>query len=275
MSRLCILVSVLLASAYGSVLPESDALLSILPRPHYEQSGEIESPRGNRIVGGYEIDITDAPHQVSLQSRGSHICGGSIISSKWVLTAAHCTDGASVSNLRVRVGSTKHASGGQVIAISRIFQHPQFSYSTIDYDYSLLQLAKTLSLNNSSHVITLPEQDESLPDGTLCEVSGWGNTQSITQSRDKLRAAYVPSYNQQQCNQAYRLYGGVTDRMICAGFQQGGKDACQGDSGGPLVANGKLVGVVSWGLGCAQPNYPGVYSRVAAARDWIRSNSGV
>lgn len=275
MVRFCILVSVLLVSAYGSVLPESDLLLPTLPRPRYGQYNAVASPRGNRIVGGFEIDITDAPHQVSLQSRGSHICGGSIISPNWVLTAAHCTDGASVSNLRVRVGSTKHASGGEVVSISRIVQHPQFSYSTIDYDYSLLQLAKSLSLSNSSQVIALPEQNEPVPDGTLCEVSGWGNTQSITQSRDKLRAAYVPSYNQAQCNKAYNMYGGVTDRMICAGFQQGGKDACQGDSGGPLVANGKLVGVVSWGLGCAQPNYPGVYSRVAAARDWIRSNSGV
>lgn len=128
-------------------------------------------------MGGFEIDITDAPHQVSLQSRGSHICGGSIISPEWVLTAAHCTDGASASNLRVRVGSTKHASGGAVVSISRIVQHPQFSYSTIDYDYSLLKLAKKVTLGNSSQVIALPEQDEPVPDGTLCEVSGWGNTQ--------------------------------------------------------------------------------------------------
>lgn len=149
-----------------------------LSRPRYEQNGGVPLIlRGHRIVGGFEIDISDAPHQVSLQSRGSHICGGSIISAKWVLTAAHCTDGASVSNLRVRVGSTKHASGGKVISISRIVQHPKFSYSTIDYDYSLLQLSTAVALGNSSQVVDLPEQDEPVPDGTLCEVSGWGNTQ--------------------------------------------------------------------------------------------------
>ncbi|XP_053692371.1 trypsin-1-like [Sabethes cyaneus] len=269
---------VLVCAAFATVLGNDDSIVpsGVFPRPHYGtvQSSEKEDSN-HRIVGGFEIDIADAPHQISLQSRGSHICGGSIISSKWVLTAAHCTDGASASNLRVRVGSTKHASGGTVIAISRIVQHANYTSRTIDYDFSLLQLKKAIKLGNASRVIKLPEQNESVADGTLCEVTGWGNTQSINESRHSLRAAYVPSFNQQDCNRAYGLYGGVTDRMLCAGFREGGKDACQGDSGGPLVANGKLVGVVSWGLGCAQPNYPGVYSRVAAAREWIRSNSGV
>lgn len=85
----------------------------------------------------------------------------------------------------------------------------------------------------------------------------------------------VPSVNQTECSKAYNNMGGITDRMICAGFKAGGKDACQGDSGGPLVADNKLVGVVSWGYGCAKPDYPGVYSRVAAARDWIRSKTNI
>lgn len=85
----------------------------------------------------------------------------------------------------------------------------------------------------------------------------------------------MPIVNQTVCSDAYASFGGITDRMICAGLTAGGKDACQGDSGGPLVADGKLVGVVSWGYGCARPNYPGVYSRVAAVRDWITKKTGV
>lgn len=85
----------------------------------------------------------------------------------------------------------------------------------------------------------------------------------------------MPVVNQEACGKAYEDFGGITDRMICAGHTEGGKDACQGDSGGPLVAEGKLIGIVSWGYGCARPNYPGVYSRVAVARDWIRENAGV
>ncbi|KAL9707775.1 hypothetical protein quinque_011293 [Culex quinquefasciatus] len=245
-----VLCSVLLV---GAVLGgESD----LLPRPHYGTDFGSILPRGYRIVGGFEISIADAPHQ-------------------WILTAAHCTDGASVSNLRIRAGSSKHASGGSVISINRIVQHSSYNRNTIDYDYSLLELKSAISLGSNAAVIPLPAQNETVQDGTLCEVTGWGNTQSVSESRANLRAAYVPAYNQNQCNSAYARYGGVTGRMLCAGYQAGGKDACQGDSGGPLVANGKLVGVVSWGLGCAQANYPGVYSRVAAARDWIRNNSGV
>uniref|UniRef100_U5EZJ4 trypsin n=1 Tax=Corethrella appendiculata TaxID=1370023 RepID=U5EZJ4_9DIPT len=249
-----------------------------LPRPHINQPAKSEVQQSyfeSKIVGGFPINISDAPYQISLQNRGSHICGGTIISSTHVLTAGHCTDGSSVSNLRVRVGSSRHASGGQIVSLKRITQHPQFDYSTIDYDFSLLELAQPLQFDNNRQPLGLPEQDEPVADGTLCIVSGWGNTQSVTESRASLRAAQVPSYNQNECDRAYRQYGGITDRMICAGYTAGGKDACQGDSGGPLVAGNKLVGVVSWGYGCAVPNYPGVYSRVASVRTWIKSNSGV
>ncbi|XP_055599042.1 trypsin-1-like [Uranotaenia lowii] len=245
-------------------------------RPRYETAPTTPSvPGAPRIVGGFQIDISDAPYQISLQSFGSHICGGSIIARKWILTAAHCTDGRTVFSLRIRVGSSRHARGGVLMRIKRIIQHPEYDDSTIDYDYSLLELANNIALSKNAQPVALPEQDESYMDDTLCKISGWGLTQSPTEARSSLRAAYVPTYNHAKCDEAYASYGGITDQMLCAGYEMGGKDACQGDSGGPLVAEGKLLGVVSWGIGCAQPNYPGVYARVSAVRDWIHSNSGV
>jgi trypsin len=232
-------------------------------------------PFSSKIVGGLPIGIEVAPHQVSLQLREFHICGGSVISECFILTAAHCTDRVSEKDLKVRAGSALYRSGGALIPVREIIQHEKFDFFTIDYDFSLLKLVTQLKISELIKPVALPLQNEEVPDNTLCLVTGWGNTQSVQESREKLRGAFVPSVNQIECNEAYNEFGGITDRMICAGFKVGQIDACQGDSGGPLVANNKLIGVVSWGYMCAKPNYPGVYSRVASVRNWIRQKSGV
>lgn len=228
-----------------------------------------------RIVGGYEVDIADVPFQVSLQHGFGHFCGGSIISSTWVLTAGHCTGSTDDPQMSVRVGTTLHTFGGELVPVKRVIRHPAYDHGTVDYDFALMELQEELDLEKGVYAVELPEQDEPVEDGTCLQVSGWGDTQNVFEDGVGLRAAYVPSVNQEKCTEAYSSFGEITPRMLCAGFDKGGKDACQGDSGGPLVEGNKLVGVVSWGKGCAEEGYPGVYSRVATVREWIKETSGV
>ncbi|KAH8352315.1 hypothetical protein KR084_003391, partial [Drosophila pseudotakahashii] len=238
-------------------------------------AGTVRRPRlDGRIVGGQVASIKDIPYQVSLQ-RSYHFCGGSLIAQGWVLTAAHCTEGSAILISKVRIGSSRTAEGGQLVGIKRVHRHPKYNAYTIDFDFSLLELEEYSAKNVTQSFIGLPEQDADIADGTPVLVSGWGNTQSNQESSAVLRAVTVPKVSQTQCTEAYGSFGSITDRMLCAGLPEGGKDACQGDSGGPLAADDTLWGVVSWGYGCARPNYPGVYSRVSAVRDWIGSVSGI
>lgn len=232
-----------------------------------------------RIVGGVEIKIEQAPWQVSLQSFSSHMCGGSIISSDWVLSAAHCVEGRSPSSLKFRIGSTKYASGGRMVNVKRIVVHERWNAGRIDFDYALLELSESVTFSKKVQPIELPSVDDVIPDGTLCNVSGWGNTLKPNESKEILREATVPIVNQEECCKVYD--NRITPRMLCAGYNKGGKDSCQGDSGGPftcqLSENGsrKLIGSVSWGRGCAQAKYFGVYSRVQEARNWIEGVTGI
>lgn len=171
--------------------------------------------------------------------------------------------------LSVRMGTSEYASGGVLQQVKKIHQNKKYDPSIIDYDFSVLELAADILFDETMQPIELPEYEEPVDDGLMLSVSGWGNTQNINESNKILRKASVPKVSHKDCDDAYVSYGGITERMLCAGFKQGGKDACQGDSGGPLYTNNTLVGVVSWGFGCAKPNYPGVYSRVAAVVDWI------
>ena len=111
--------------------------------------------------------------------------------------------------------------------------------------------------------------------GAVAVVSGWGTLTPGGSLPSQLQAVEVYITPRVDCDNAYAAYGGITERMICAGVPGGGKDACQGDSGGPLVVNGVLVGIVSWGLSCALADYPGVYSNVAPLSSWITQETGV
>ncbi|KAL9692055.1 hypothetical protein quinque_015955 [Culex quinquefasciatus] len=237
--------------------------------------GAIINPFRTKIVGGFPADITDIPYQASLHRYGAHFCGGSKISDKWILTAAHCTmDEPAPEAYAVRVGSTDRNQGGLLAAVKTIIQHPDYDRDSWQYDFTLLELTEKLPLGKSVQPIELTQLEPEV--GQLCLVSGWGATLTTEESDELLRAVTVPVINRDACAEAYEDFQRVTLSMICAGdLEHGGVDACFGDSGGPIVADGVLVGVVSWGKGCAQPRAVGVYSNVAVVRDWITVISGV
>ncbi|EFA02791.1 serine protease P76 precursor [Tribolium castaneum] len=228
-----------------------------------------------RIIGGSSISISSVPWQVSLQYYGSHICGGSIISAKYIVTAAHCTDGLTAAQLSIRAGTSSRGSGGQVSSVARIYQHSSYNSRTIDYDISILELSSSLTLGSNVSPVSLPSSSTSWNAGTSVLVTGWGTTSEGSSSLPSaLQGVTVQIVSQSTCSSAYGS-GSITGRMLCAGVTNGGKDACQGDSGGPLVVGNVLAGIVSWGAGCGRPSYPGVYSNVPALRSFIQQTTGI
>eukprot|EP00075_Anas_platyrhynchos_P025987 XP_027315240.1 trypsin I-P1 isoform X1 [Anas platyrhynchos] len=226
----------------------------------------ISDDDDDKIVGGYTCTKNSIPYQVSLNS-GYHFCGGSLISSQWVLSAAHCYK----SSIQVKLGEHNLASQEgteQTISSSKVIRHSGYNAYTLDNDIMLIKLSKAATLN--SYVNTVPLPTSCVATGTTCLISGWGNTLSSgSLYPDNLQCLRAPVLSSSQCSSAYP--GQITSNMICVGYLEGGKDSCQGDSGGPVVCNGQLQGIVSWGIGCAQKGYPGVYTKVCNYVSWIQS----
>lgn len=236
------------------------------------------------IIGGITAADGRWPVQVSIQygSPPSHGCGGTLLSAEWVMTASHCfynSRGQLVvraSDLTIVAGTNNNSDGsGQRRSVSRIITHPSYDPSTDDNDIALLQLSAAVTINDPVMLATPATDAAWAGAGQTVTATGWGNTNaSGTASYPALlQQVDVSVVSQTSCNAAYG--GDITANMICAAAA--GKDTCQGDSGGPIFASNHAggviqVGITSFGIGCAEAAYPGVYTRVSRYNDWVRSH---
>jgi secreted trypsin-like serine protease len=240
-----------------------------------------------KIVGGSETTIAQYPWQAALvlspaeapgdNAHERQFCGGSLVTTRIVITAAHCVDGMSTGEIDVVLGRTTLSSGegqegpAQALAAQANYNHPSGNEAP-RYDVGYVVLAQP-SGQTRIQIASTAEAGLWAP-GASERISGWGCTSEPIifncATSDTLRDATVPIVADSTCGSG-SVYDGAFDpsTMVCAGFLSGGIDTCNGDSGGPLQAptggSYRLVGITSWGDGCARPNAPGVYTRVAGS----------
>ncbi|KAH9866157.1 hypothetical protein J1614_008722 [Plenodomus biglobosus] len=249
-------------------------IAAALPAPQDPVEPEFPEGTSDNIVGGVAASAGDVPYIVALSKNGGPWCGGSLLNANTVVTAAHCLIGSPASAYSIRAGSLNRASGGTVSQISRIILHPNYvDRVSYDNDIAILKLATSIPATNGVTYATLAASGNDPAAGTTVTTAGWGSTASgSSASPTLLRKVDVPIVSRATCRSNYDATS-VTNNMFCAGFAAGGKDSCQGDSGGPIMTSSKtLIGIVSWGGGCAAPNQPGVYSRIGTLRDFVQAN---
>lgn len=246
--------------------------------------------RSFRIRGGKDSDIREQPWQAAITvyrpraKAHSFLCGGVLIDSCWVLSAAHCfEEGFQASRVQVTLGRTyrlENSTSEQIFQVEKYWTHEQYKDETYDNDIALLKLKDEngLCAIHSPEVlpICLPDAKLKLPDWTECEISGYGKEHEFSPFySERVKRGHVRLWPQERCVPEKLSGRTVTTNMLCAGDTRGLDDACKGDSGGPLVCpNGgrmTLMGVISWGDGCGKPDTPGVYTRVTKYVDWIAS----
>jgi len=247
-------------------------------------------PEGQRIVGGTEARPGSHPWIVSMQQYGSHFCGGTLVrvsetkeSSDIVITAAHCVyDGTS--RLEIAAGAhdldnpTSGVQKSKVTGKYSVKYHPAYDSQTTENDIAIIKLDTPINFTSTIQPACLPKEYETVADNADAIVAGWGLTrEGGADTSNVLMQVGVPTINSRECATMYKAarIDISSTAMICAGYKTGGKDACQGDSGGPFIVKKDnaytLQGVVSFGIGCARPGMPGVYTRVSSYISWVNT----
>ncbi|XP_072949817.1 transmembrane protease serine 9-like [Epargyreus clarus] len=236
----------------------------------------------SRIVGGYETNIDEFPWMAKLIYFKRFYCGGMLINDRYVLTAAHCVKGFMWFMIKITFGEHNRCnstSRPETRFVIRAIPN-KFSLTNFDNDIALLRLNERVAMSGAIKPICLPKDNYSLYVGVKAVASGWGTLTEEGKVSCTLQEVEVPVLSNEECRKTKYTASMITDNMMCAGYPKTGqKDSCQGDSGGPLIVERKhdkryeLIGVVSWGNGCARPGYPGVYTRVTNYLAWIRENT--
>ncbi|XP_026465560.1 chymotrypsin-2-like [Ctenocephalides felis] len=239
----------------------------------------------NRIIGGEDAKDGEYPHQISLRFQSRHTCGGSILHSLYILTAAHCVEGRDddVTKFTVVAGSVSLTKGGEVHQVDKITYHDKYSPETMHNDIAVIKLKTPITFDNNKKTIALPKEDTI--GGETVQLSGWGLTAYPDgEIPDILKKMMAITYENSICEKFHengplkpKASGDIIKPgMLCA-YHKLNIGACRGDSGGPLVAeeNGKLVqvGVVSWAWQYCALGVPDVYARVYYYLDWIHQHT--
>ncbi|XP_075039161.1 transmembrane protease serine 6 isoform X1 [Mixophyes fleayi] len=268
-------------SCVKKINPECDSITDCADGSDEKNCGCGVQALESRLAGGTQAQEGEWPWQASLQVRGSHICGGTLVADRWILTAAHCFTPESLSTPEVwtvilgKVQLSRSSQKEMAFKVTQLILHPYHDEDSHDYDVALVQVDHPVPLT-SQHVqpICLPASTHHFPTGSMCWVTGWGAVREDGPTSDILQKIDVKLIADETCSELYHYQ--ISPRMFCAGYPDGSKDACQGDSGSPLVCKEPgghwfQAGLVSWGAGCAIPKYYGVYSRITRLVGWIHN----
>uniref|UniRef100_A0A8C8S1R9 Coagulation factor VII n=1 Tax=Pelusios castaneus TaxID=367368 RepID=A0A8C8S1R9_9SAUR len=269
--------------AEGYVLASDD--VSCTPQVDYP-CGKIpvlakqRASEHGRIVGGYVCRPGECPWQALILENQKQQCGGTLLSSTWVVTAAHCVEKVDQKQLQVKLGEfsiNDKDEGEQERKVSEMIIHEKYILGGTNHDIALLRLEAPVNFTDYVVPICLPEKQfatSELNSIRFSTVSGWGRLMDGGATSDLLMRVDLPRIKTQECIQETNL--NITENMFCAGDLHGTKDSCKGDSGGPHATQYKntwfLTGIVSWGKGCAIKGTYGVYTRVSKYLEWLNSH---
>ncbi|XP_050394188.2 transmembrane protease serine 3 [Patella vulgata] len=242
----------------------------------------VQTPTTSRIIGGSAAKLGAWPWQVLLTEINLPVCGGAVISENIILTAAHCfEDQLSQDPKRwmATVGgiyTDQYEYTQRTYHVQKIIVHEAYNTSTAENDVALLILSTNMMYSNYIRPVCLPDDNESVPVGTICYIAGWGATRG-TSNQNTLNQVALPIIGDETCSRP-DWYGKdfYPETSFCAGREAGGIDACTGDSGSPLVcqkgSKWTVHGLSSWGYGCAEPRWPGIYTEVSKYTKWIKQH---